>query len=338
MPTMKKAFWGLLQYGFFFGLGIFLVWWSLHQIPDQEWDKFQQSLRTARFWLIIPVFLILSGSHIIRTLRWRLLMEPMGYAPGFLNSFFAVMIGYLANLAIPRLGEVLKCTLLAKYEKVPVEKVVGTIVAERAFDVISLLAVFLLALVLQFDVVTGSYQNIKNMQSAADQSSSYSGWIILIVLLAVCVFLGWVFYTGRGKALIAKIKGIALGIWEGLITARKLKHKKLFIAYTVGIWGLYLGGTWLGLYATAGTDMLGFPVAVSALAFASIGMILTPGGIGAYAFLLAKVLEQNGIDYTLGVANGTLQWFAQVMIVVIVGGISLLVLPFYNKNKQHEGR
>ena len=95
---MKKALLGLLQYGIFFGLGIFLVWWSLHQIPDQEWEKFQQSLRTARFWLLIPVFLILSGSHVIRTLRWRLLMEPMGYTPGFLNSFFAVMIGYLANL------------------------------------------------------------------------------------------------------------------------------------------------------------------------------------------------------------------------------------------------
>jgi len=337
-PTMKKAFLGLLQYGIFFGLGIFLVWWSLHQIPDQEWEKFQQSLSTARFWLLIPVFLILSGSHVIRTLRWRLLMEPMGYTPGFLNSFFAVMIGYLANLAIPRLGEVLKCTLLSKYEKVPVEKVLGTIVAERAFDVISLLAVFLLALVLQFDVVMGSYQNIKNMQSTSAQSGSLTTWIILGVVFIGLAFVGWVLYTGRGKALLAKIKGIALGIWEGLGSARKLKHKKLFFAYTVGIWALYLAGTWLGLYATAGTDMLGFPVAVSALAFASVGMILTPGGIGAYAFLLAKVLEQNGVDYTLGVANGTLQWFAQVLIVVIVGGISLLVLPFYNKKQQHEGR
>jgi uncharacterized protein (TIRG00374 family) len=201
------------------------VWWSLHQIPDQEWDKFHLSLRTARFWLIVPVFLILTGSHVIRTLRWRLLMEPMGYTPGFFNSFFAVMIGYLANLAIPRLGEVLKCTLLAKYEKVPVEKVLGTIVAERAFDVISLLAVFLLALILQFDVVTGSYQNIKNMQSTAEQSGSLSGWIFLGVLIIGTVFLGWVIYTGRWKALLAKIKGIAQGIWEGLITARKLKHK-----------------------------------------------------------------------------------------------------------------
>ena len=154
-------------------------------------------------------------------------MEPMGYTPGFLNSFFAVMIGYLANLAIPRLGEVLKCTLLSKYEKVPVEKVLGTIVAERAFDVISLLAVFLLALVLQFDVVMGSYQNIKNMQSTSEQSGSLSSWILLGVVIIGLAFVGWVIYTGRGKALLAKIKGIALGIWEGLGSARKLTHKKL---------------------------------------------------------------------------------------------------------------
>jgi uncharacterized membrane protein YbhN (UPF0104 family) len=77
-------------------------------------------------------------------------------------------------------------------------------------------------------------------------------------------------------------------------------------------------------------------VAVSGLAFASIGMIITPGGIGAYAFLLALVVEQNGVDYAIGVANGTLQWFAQVLIVVVVGGICLLALPLYNKKRQHE--
>lgn len=334
---MKKTILGLLQYGFFLGLGIFLVWWSLHQIPDEEWEQFQQSLRAARYWLIIPVFLILSGSHIIRTLRWRLLMEPMGYNPGFFNSFFAVMIGYLANLAVPRLGEVMKCTLLAKYEKVPVEKVLGTIVAERAFDVISLLIVFLLALVLQFEVVTGSYQNIITMRAQADAGESYTAWIAGGIVLLFLIFVGWVFYTGRGKALITKIKNIGKGIVEGLLTSRKLKHKRLFFVYTIGIWLLYILGTWMGLYATQGTDHLNFSVAVSALAFASIGMIVTPGGIGAYAFLLAKVLEQNGIDYTLGVANGTLQWFAQVLIVVVVGGISLLVLPFYNKNLSNEG-
>lgn len=333
---MKKVLLPLLQYGFFLGLGIFLVWWSLHEIPDSEWSKFKTSLQSARYWLIIPVFFLLTTSHILRTLRWKLLMEPMGYRPSFLNSFFAVMIGYLANLAVPRLGEVLKCTLLSRYEKVPVERVLGTIVAERAFDVISLLAVFLLALLLQFDVVTGSYANITGMQGNTDKTGGWGGWIVLIAIVIMGAWLAWVFYTGRGKALVQKIAGLLRGVWEGLISAGKIKQKKLFFFYTVAIWVLYIAGTWMGFYATAGTDQLGFQVAVSGLAFASIGMIITPGGIGAYAFLLALVVEQNGVEYAMGVANGTLQWFAQVLIVVLVGGICLLALPIYNKKRQHE--
>jgi uncharacterized protein (TIRG00374 family) len=333
---MKKIVLPLLQYGIFLGLGIFLVWWSLHEIPDSEWSKFKDALRSARYWLIIPVFFLLTASHVLRTLRWRLLMEPMGYTPGFLNTFFAVMIGYLANLAIPRLGEVLKCTLLTRYEKVPVERVLGTIVAERAFDVISLLAVFLLALLLQFDVVTGSYANITNVQATTEQKDGWGGWVVLFLLVVALGWLIWIFVSGRGKALINKITQLMRGIWEGLISAGKIRQRKLFVFYTIAIWMLYLGGTWMGFYATAGTDHLGFQVAVSGLAFASIGMIITPGGIGAYAFLLALVVEQNGVDYAMGVANGTLQWFAQVLIVVVVGGICLLALPLYNKKIQNE--
>lgn len=333
---MKKVIVPLLQYGFFLGLGIFLVWWSLHEIPDTEWSKFQSSLKTARYWLIIPVFFLLTASHVIRTLRWRLLIEPMGYQPGFLNSFFAVMIGYLANLAIPRLGEVLKCTLLSRYEKVPVERVLGTIVAERAFDVISLLVVFLLALLLQFDVVTGSYAHITGLQANRVEKQGWGIWLILLLLFLAIAWLGWVFYTGRGKSLIQKVTGLLRGVWEGLISARNIRQRKLFIFYTITIWLLYMAGTWMGFYATAGTDQLGFQVAISGLAFASIGMIITPGGIGAYAFLLALVVEKNGVDYATGVANGTLQWFAQVLIVALVGGISLLVLPIYNKKRPNE--
>jgi hypothetical protein len=97
---------------------------------------------------------------------------------------------------------------------------------------------------------------------------------------------------------------------------------------------MYIAGTWVGLYATQGTAGLGLGTAVSALAFASIGMILTPGGIGAYAFFLAKVLEKSNIPFEIGYANGTLQWFAQFLIVVIVGSICLGLLPWYNKKNE----
>ncbi len=332
---MNKRLVSVIKYLFFFGLGIFLVWWSLHQIPDAEWEKFKASLASAHYWMILPVFAILSGSHIFRALRWRLLMEPMGYFPSFPNTFFAVMVGYLANLAFPRLGEVLKCTMLSRYEKIPAEKIVGTIVAERAFDVLCLGLLFAAALILQFDVVTGSYQNVKTLQGQAHNDTETAVKVIvfsIVVTLIVGIIL-WVIVTGRWKSLTEKVKRIIRGIWEGLITARKLKHKGLFAFYTTMIWVLYIGGTWLGFHGTDGTAAMGLKEAVSALAFASIGMILTPGGIGAYAFLLAKVLEENGIEYAVGVANGTLQWFAQFLIVVIIGSVCLLLVPFYNKKK-----
>lgn len=333
---MKKLV-NIGKYLFFLGIGVFLVWLSLYKIMNNEkdWQDFKNALANAHYWLIIPVFGILSLSHLLRSLRWKILMEPMGYHPSLPNTFFAVMIGYLANMAVPRLGEVLKCTILAKYEKVPAEKIVGTIVAERAFDVLCLGIIFLLALVFQFDVVMASFENLKTiMAGKPDEAMGQTKKIVLACVgLVLMVLIGWLIATKRLQRFLKKIKAIMLGVWEGLITARKLKHKGLFTFYSIGIWCLYLGGTWIGFYATDGTAGLGLKEAISCLAFASIGMILTPGGIGAYAALLAFALQENGIKYELGVANGTLQWFAQVIIVLVVGFICMGLLPWYNKKK-----
>ena len=107
---MNKRFRTILQYGFFLGLGIFLVWWSVKDLTGEDRLQIKASLKTARYWLLIPVFGILFLSHLLRALRWKLLIEPLGYKPSTTNTLFAVFIGYLANQAVPRLGEVLKCT------------------------------------------------------------------------------------------------------------------------------------------------------------------------------------------------------------------------------------
>lgn len=318
-----------LKIAFFFIIGILLIWWSLHQIPPQEWQKFTQALTKSKFWIIIPVFFILGLSHYVRALRWKLIMEPLGYKPSIINTFLAVLIGYLANLAVPRLGEVLKCTLLAKYENVPAEKIVGTIVAERAFDVISLGIVFLLALTLQFNVIQAGWEQLKSQ--SGQESISQDGWGIYI-MIGFIVFALILLFIFRNKLtkILHSVKKILWGVWEGVISATKLKKHNLFFFYSFAIWFLYLLATFIGLYGTEGTES-SFATAISCLAYASIGMILTPGGIGAYAYFMAKVLELNGVEYTLGLANGTLQWFAQVIIVMILGGLSLILLPFVNK-------
>ena len=320
-----------LKIGFFFLLGIALIWWSLHQIPAEEWTKFTLALKQSKLWIVFPVFIILGLSHFLRALRWRLIMEPLGYRPSIANTYLAVLIGYLANLAIPRLGEVLKCTLLAKYEHVPAEKIVGTIVAERAFDVISLGIVFLLALGLQFNVIEAGWNQLKSQASVPVIDSNKSEWKIY-VLIGIGIVLIALYFILRKRipTIVASIKNIISGIWEGVMSATKLKQHNLFFLYSFGIWFLYLLATYVGLYATAGTES-SFATAISCLAYASIGMILTPGGIGAYAYFMAKVLELNGVDYTLGLANGTLQWFSQFLIVIVLGGLSLILLPIINK-------
>src|SRR5882672_350197 len=150
---MKKTFLATLQYALFAFLAVFFVWLSVRGLDHEKWGQLKKAMDRAHYWLLIPVFSLLLISHWLRALRWRQLMEPLGYHPSKLNSFFAVMIGYFVNLGAPRLGEVLKCTILARYEKIPANKLVGTIVAERAFDVICLLLVFGLTFVFQFDVI-----------------------------------------------------------------------------------------------------------------------------------------------------------------------------------------
>ena len=336
---MKKKILNILKYVSFLGLGVFLVWWSLQQIPEKNWEDFRKSFATARYWLIVPVFFILSVSHILRAIRWKMLMLPMGYNPSLANTFFAIMIGYLANLAVPRLGEVLKCTLLAKYENVPADKLVGTIVAERAFDVVCLLIVFLIAFTLQFEEI-GQYGLLLLRRLFIGKTGSFDltkvtitvGTIILVIIVAKLLFRRF-----SNIRLVRTTRNIVRGIGQGIVSVKGLKQKWSFIWASIGIWSMYLLGTWVGFNGTAGTAGLSFEIAVSVLAFGSIGMIMTPGGIGTYAVFLAKVLEKNGIPFYIGFANGTIQWFAQFLISIFVGFISLGLLPWYNKKiRKHE--
>src|SRR5215213_4542602 len=146
---MKKPIFTILQYLFFFGLGVLFVWLTVKDINKEQWQHIKTSIQQARHWLIIPAFLLLFLAHYSRAIRWKILMEPLGYKPSSFNTFAAVMIGYLVNSVVLRLGEVVKCTLLARYEKIRADRLVGTIVMERAVDVVCLSVVFVAALIFQ---------------------------------------------------------------------------------------------------------------------------------------------------------------------------------------------
>lgn len=332
---MQKRLISLLKFGVFFGLGIFLVWWSVHKLSDKDYAEFINALKTANYYLLIPVFFILIASHLSRAIRWKILMNAMGYNPRLSNTFSAVMVGYLANFAFPRLGEVLKCTILGKYEKVPPDKLVGTILVERAVDLISFLIIIIISLLTQAKVV-GAFAKEKLDTYFFSQNKEIA--IIkliggILIILAAIFILKFIFKKYLHIKLVQRIKNIFIGIKVGLLSVRNLQNKWLFILHSIFIWACYLGGTYIGFFAIKETAVLPLLAAFPVLVFGTVATMITPGGIGLYPVFLMEAMLLYKVPESFGTANGWLQWSAQFIITLVVGFICLLILPYINKPK-----
>ena len=334
---MNKKILSLLQYVFFLGLGIFLVWWSLGSISDEQWPMIKQSLRNANYWYLIPVVLALLASHFSRAIRWKILMEPLGYKPRLSNTYMAVLIGYLANLAVPRLGEILKCTILARYEKVPADKLVGTIVAERAFDMICLLILMVVTIITQTGLIGDFIYNLaaENVGSKARGLSVTKIVIAVGILIALVGLMVYVFKKFAHVSFIGKIRKIIGGVWQGLTSVRFVKNKGWFIFHSVFIWSMYLASVQIGMWALQETEGFGIKAAMSVLFTGSIAMILTPSGIGAYPELVMRTMLLYGLDEAYGKAFGWVLWTVQFFQILIFGLIALVLLPYLNKKKEY---
>jgi uncharacterized protein (TIRG00374 family) len=335
MNNMNKRLLSILQYLLFLGLGIFLVWWSIGKIEEKDWLEIKAAFRTTDYWLILPVVAILLVSHYSRAVRWKILMQPLGYNPSIINTYLAVLIGYLANLAFPRLGEVLKCTILARYEKVPADKLVGTIVAERAFDLICLTIVIAITVFTQLDII-GSFAGDMVRDMFQNKSGGFPVRFIVIlgILIVILLLVRYFFKKFAHISIIQKIKEVVKGIWQGLISVKDVKQKGWFFFHTAFIWVCYLLSIRLGFLAMQGTSIYGIRESLSVLTMGSIGMIATQGGIGAYPVLVQETMMLYGINENLGKAFGWLLWLVQFFMVLLFGFISLGLLPVINRNKK----
>ena len=335
---MKKKIITIFQYTFFFLLGVLFVWLTIKDVNQEQWESIKNAVVNARHWIFIPVILLLILSHLSRALRWKILMEPLGYKPSTFNTFSAVMIGYLVNAGVPRLGEVVKCTLLSRYENVRADKLIGTIVVERAFDALCLVIVFIFALLMEGDVI-GDYTYSLFQSFFSDQTGNISILKIVVFLISIVAIISVIsFLLKRFGHLdfILKIKNVIYGIWLGLNSFRFIKNKMAFLLHTIFIWAMYLLSSTAGLYALKETDHLGIGAGLATLAIGSVGMIVTPGGIGAYPWLIEKLMGLYQVSPSTGKALGWLLWSAQTVIILVVGVICLALIASYNKNRKNE--
>lgn len=335
---MKKRLGIILQYLVFLGLGFFFVWMSVKDIDDEKWLQIRFALKHARYYLVAPVFIILILSHYTRALRWRLLIESLGYTPDKANTFFAVMIGYLANQGVPRMGEVLKCTILARYEKIPADKLVGTIILERLIDAISLIIIFGITLVIQPGLYTQIIDQVFHTSNAGEEKG-IPGFVFLLAITGIIAIIIAVWMIRNRKNfsdLLAALKKTGRRIWQGLSAVRHLKKRGQFLLLTILMWSLYLCGGYIGFQALLETEQYGIREAFTVLSAGSIGMVISPGGIGGYAYLVENTMLLYGLQQSIAAAFGWLLWIAQTVVILIGGLVCFILLPWYNKRKKRQ--
>jgi uncharacterized protein (TIRG00374 family) len=330
---MKKRFALIFQYIIFLGGGIALVWWQFHSMTPIELQQFRFALSTAHYWILIPVTVVAFAGYVSRSLRWQLLIEHLGYKTSLSNVFGSLMVGYLINSFVPRLGEIIKCTLLGKYEKIPPQKLIGTIVAERVFDVICYLIFIVITVFIQYKLVGGFVE--KKLSEMFGNHTGVPVWtkaILYILLLIVIVFVcRLIFKSYAHSKVVVKLKNFLNGLSEGIATIKDLKRKRAFLLHTLFIWSMYVIEIYIAFFSINEVAHLGIGAACSVLTLATLAMIVTPGGIGTFPTAIFLILQLYKIEGSIGEAFGWLMWGATTFIILALGTISLAVL--FHKNK-----
>jgi uncharacterized protein (TIRG00374 family) len=315
------------------------VWWPLSNFSEEAKTEMRKALQDANyFWLILSAFFAIL-SHLSRAMRWQMLIETFEKRPRLINAFLAIMVGYLANLAFPRLGEITRCGIINRYEKIPIDKAFGTVITERLLDVVMLLLFTALAVLLQFKIL-GEYFNENILQPLLlkiDGFGDSSNWLLYGVLAVFIVLLAllakYLSSHFRETTIYKKLQTLMLGVWEGIKSVKNVKNLPVFIAHTFFIWIMYFVMIYACFFTTDFTSGLGPQVGLAVFVFGSFAVVATQGGIGAYPLMVAAVLVLYNIPYELGYVFGWIAWSGQTFMLLLVGFASLVLLPIVNKKE-----
>ncbi|MDL2231059.1 flippase-like domain-containing protein [Bacteroidales bacterium OttesenSCG-928-L19] len=342
----KKITKQVLQLLLFLGIGIFFVWLSVKDLTSEDWEMIRESassVNNPRSWTFLMLSLIAGAlAHFFRALRSILLLEPLGYKVRTSMSFYAVMVCYLANLAFPRLGEVLRPTFLQRYERVPFQKSLGTIVTERALDMIIWVVLMLVIILLNSTILSDLIVDKENglslgmwfQEKGNDMLTNHFLYIIVAVVIILAIVI-WMTRKKWGKIpFFVKIKHFFIDMWHGLISIKDLKNPLLFIFYTLMIWVAYFLGTYLCFFAFDFLSDLGLLAAFTVLVVGSIGFMIAQGGLGAYPWIVANVLVLYKIDLGAGLAAGWIGWTVQTAMILIFGFASLILASLTSRKEK----
>lgn len=316
-------------------LGLFLLWFISRGL---DFQLIATEFRNVNYFWIALAVLASIFSHMVRAIRWNLLIESMGYDTNASQTFHAVMTGYLSNLAVPRLGEITRCVMLGKMTNKPFNTLMGTVVSERVFDMFTLAFLVLLTISFQFSFLK-AYLDWLLFDPVLQKGEE--NWFVLIVFgILVLVVITWMVIFLRKRLLdpvkgsfFHKLKRQLAGLKSGLLTILTMRRKALFLLYSFIIWVLYFFTVYLCFFAIEATSHLSVSAGITLLAVGSLGIVApVPGGIGTYHFLTMTTLgELYGIAAEPAISYAYISHAIQTIVVLLTGTISWTIVSLILK-------
>ncbi|MDR2410703.1 MAG: flippase-like domain-containing protein [Bacteroidales bacterium] len=340
--NIKKYGKDILKLIIFLSIGIFFVWYSLKDLSDEQLNtvivNIKDVLRDNRWIYLLLCMFIGFLSVVFRALRSVLMIEPLGHKVSNTNSYHATMIGYFANLAFPRLGEVLRCTILQRYEKVPFQKTLGTVITERIIDVIIFAIFFLITLQIESDKILSILSDSDAIKNVGNLFLGNGKYIVTGIIVGIIALIYILRKQIAQLSITKKIIKIIIGFWHGLISIKDLKHPFLFILYSLLIWLCFYLMFYICTFSFP--DIMAFGTkdimmaSLTCVVIGTVGFVVAQGGLGAYPLLVSVVLLLYGVPEEMGLAIGWVIWTTESLMYSIFGLVSLLLLSFKKDKKQ----
>ncbi|MFM7813910.1 MAG: lysylphosphatidylglycerol synthase transmembrane domain-containing protein [Flavobacteriales bacterium] len=323
-PHLKKI--GL--YTLFLGVAVLLMWWLY---KDVSWEnELKPALQTVHWGWVMVSFAFGYLATILRGFRWNIMLEPLGYHTTKWNGAHAVAFGYSMNYLIPRSGELARCTMLYKVDRIPVNTLIGNVILERIVDMALLCCFIVAAFILNTDAI---HQLFAQMEPG---KARLLGYALLAAIAGAIVFISLLKRLSTTSAFLGKINDFVQGIVSGISTIFKLKQQFAFWMYSLGIWFSWLMMTYCSMLAIQATNFMTLHDTVFFMAAGSLGMIVpTPGGAGSFHGMSVLAFEALGYPGALGKVYALISWSIKTAFEILVGVIGFMVLS--NKASKQTG-
>lgn len=348
---MKKKIFNSLKILLPVLIGVYICWYFWTSFDEKAKVAFIDVFKEANYFILFISLLIGLLSHFSRAYRWKYMLRPLGFEPSLKNSYNAIMIGYIANMVVPRMGEASRAAVLKGTDDVPFDKGFGTIVAERVIDVLCLGIVTGIAVLINFDNMDDLLRLAEGIDTTSETATPSTPWIKYSIFgLIGAGFLGFLYLYSKKPNFKKKFLGFIKGFIDGIKTIFTMKDRWGYLLHTLIIWVCYVTMFWITFYAWKGTEDMPIDGILSAFIAGTIGFIIVQGGIGTYPLMVGVVLTfflapewliddpttlelNDGKTMPAHIGFGALVWATQTLLIVFLGLLSLGMVQVNKKKK-----